>query len=209
MKSWFPLLRVSHIAVLSLLCFSGIGCAFTRTRVNVQLTPTASSPLDKTPAVELRVGEVKDTRPVKDGFVLSQKYNGYGQRTSGAYVAQEPVAQIFKQSLFSVLEKNGFITTGATNRLELRADIQEFSHDIMAGFLKATVQPKLIVRFELVETDSGRSVWHDTLIGRETLQTSWGTGAFLVETFNKAADDIFKQLISNTNFRNCISANSP
>ncbi len=175
----------------------------------MQLTPTASSPLDKTPAVELRVGEVKDTRPVKDGFVLSQKYNGYGQRTSGAYVAQEPVAQIFKQSLFSVLEKNGFITTGATNRLELRADIQEFSHDIMAGFLKATVQPKLIVRFELVETDSGRSVWHDTLIGRETLQTSWGTGAFLVETFNKAADDIFKQLISNTNFRNCISANSP
>jgi hypothetical protein len=173
----------------------------------VQLTPTASSPLGKAPTAELLVGEVKDTRPVKDGFVISQKYNGYGQRTSGAYVAQEPVAQIFKQSLFTVLEKNGFITSGPTNQLELKADIQEFSHDIMAGFLKATVQPKLIVRFELVDKDSGRTLWHDTLIGRETLQTAWGTGSFLVETFNKAADDVFKQLISDSTFRNCISGN--
>lgn len=198
----FDLRRVTTTAIgLSVLVVLSTGCAFTRTTVAVQVSATASKPLDQSPTAKLVVGQVEDSRPVSDKLVLTQKYNGYGQRTSGAYIAKEPVADIFKQGLEKVLENNRF--TKATNQttLEITAKIQEFDHDVITGFWTATVKPKLSVRFELFDKSSGASVWHDTFVGRATLETAWGTGAFLVQTFDKACDDVYLQLISDNSFR--------
>jgi hypothetical protein len=181
------------------------GCAFTRTTVAVNYSSTVFRPLGEPPASRLIVGEVGDTRTVSDKYVLCQKYNGYGQRCSGAYVAREPVANIYRNGLIEALEKNGFMQTNAAlGDFILRADIQDFDHDVIVGFWTATVKPKLTVRFELVDAKTGISVWHDTLIGKDSLETAWGTGQFLVQTFNRAADSTISQLISDSTFRNYV-----
>ncbi len=219
MKPTIPLeeIRIKHsplrlLAVrsawLSLLIVISTGCAFTRTKVDVRLSPTASKPLNRIPTAQLFIGQVEDTRPVKDKYVLTQKFNGYGQRTSGAYVANEPVSDIFKAGLLLALQDNGFIQTSNQSSLELRANIQDFDHTVVMGFWTATVSPKLTVRFELFDISKGFSVWRDTLVGRATMETAWGTGEFLVQTFSKASDDVFLQLMSDNTFREIISNRS-
>ena len=193
-----------HTVTLLLLtgcAFLATGCAFSRTKVNVQFDPKISNPLGQNATAQLTVGEIRDSRPVTDPLVLSQKYNGYGQRTSGAYVAQEPVADIFKQGLQKVLDASGFTKSTQQRGLELKANIQEFDHDVIVGFWKATVKPKLTVRFELLDKQTGGSVWRDTYVGRDSLETTWGTGEFLVQTFNRAAEDVVRQLIADASFR--------
>lgn len=196
---------MARVAILFILGVVASGCAFTRTTVNVRLSPTAAKPLGQIPVAQLVVGQIEDTRPVGDKFVLTQKYNGYGQRTSGAYVTKEPVTDIFKQGLLNVLQSNGF-TQAATNlaTLELKANIQDFDHDVITGFWTATVKPKLTVRFELFDKDTGASLWRDTLVGRATMETAWGASEFLVQTFDRVCDDIFLQLISDNSFRQLI-----
>jgi ABC-type uncharacterized transport system auxiliary subunit len=180
-------------------CCLVTGCAFSRTETRLQFTPTVNQPLKQDHKEYLAVGEMKDSRPVKDPNVLIHKQNAYGT-TSGAYVTKRPVADLVKDGVAEALEKNGFLRTNAA-KYELRGDIQEFGLDTMAGFWQATVKPKLNVRFELVDKSSGKSVWHDTLIGRSSGETALGTKEFLSEMFSKAADDLVHQLIANPDFR--------
>jgi hypothetical protein len=127
---------------------------------------------------------------------------------SGAYVTQEPVADIFKAGLLSCLKTNGFLVASNDSPYALDADIQDFDHDVINGLWKTTVKPKLTVRFELVDKTSGISVWRDTFTGRDTMETAWGGEQFLVDTFDRAANDVVRQLISDKTFRSYFTGKS-
>jgi hypothetical protein len=190
------------------ICLAGLaimptGCAFTRTTVAVNFNPAVNCPTGPT-VTYLSSVTVVDTRPVEDKFVLTHKFDGYGNRTSGAYVTQQPVADIFQRGLAQALQANGFVQSTNQFRFELRADIQEFDNDVIMGLWQATVKPKLTVRFELMDTN-GVSIWRDTMIGRATLETPWGAGEFIVKTFNAAAENAILQLLSDNAFRNCFT----
>src|SRR5688500_18800296 len=71
------------------------GCALTRTETKLAFAPAIENPLSAERKGGLEVGEIADKRPVKDKAVLIHKINGHGQTTSGAYVSQRPVAEVF------------------------------------------------------------------------------------------------------------------
>ena len=186
--------------LLTGLAIFSTGCAFTRTKVAINFNPAVDSPVGPKSVAYLSVGDIKDTRPVEDKYVLTHKFDGYGNQTSGAFVTEQPVAEVFKQGLIEALQTNGFARAESQKHLELRANIQEFDNRVIAGFLEATVKPELTVRFELLD-DNGTVVWRDTMIGRSTLQTPWGNGEFIVKTFNAAAEDAIRQLLADDSFR--------
>lgn len=195
------LAKVIQLVVL----FTGLailstGCAFTRTTVAINFKPVVDSPVGPKSVAYLSVGDIKDTRPVEDKYVLTHKFDGYGDQTSGAFVTEQPVAEVFKQGLIEALQTNGFARTASPTHFELRANIQQFDNRVISGFLEATVKPELTVRFELLD-GSGTVVWRDTMIGRSTLQTPWGNGEFIVKTFNAAAEDAIRQLLADDSFR--------
>ena len=183
----------------STVCAMLTGCAFSRTETTVHFAPKVNEPLKAERKSSLIVGEIKDSRPVKDGNVVIHKQNQYGT-TSGAYVTKPAVAEILKNGLAEALKQNGFIGADA-GKYELRGDIQDFTFEGIGGFWEATVKPKLVVRFELIEKTSNRPVWHDTFNGRTTGKTAWGTKEFVGQMFSEAADDLAKQIISDESFR--------
>lgn len=176
------------------------GCALTRTETKLAFAPAVEYPLGTQRKAGLEVGEIVDKRPVKDKAVLIHKVNGHGQTTSGAYVTQRPVAEVFHEGLLSTLKRNGF--SGAEGaKYELRGSIEEFEFDAITGFWKATVKPKLTVRFELLDKATGQSTWRETYFGRDTLETAWGDAEFVAMMFSKSAEDVLRQLVGDRAFR--------
>ncbi|HTH48070.1 MAG TPA: YajG family lipoprotein [Candidatus Limnocylindria bacterium] len=177
------------------------GCAFTKTPVTVNFGPNVQEPLTAAASSTLQVGKVRDSRPVNDPAVLVQKRNGYGQVTSGSYIAQKPVAELLRDGLASTLRANGFNPGNSASKYELRGDLQEFDFDVISGFWTAEVKPKVMLRFELVELATGKPVWRETYVGRHTAKTGWGDSVFIVDMFNKAAENALKQLLEDNAFR--------
>lgn len=181
------------------------GCAFTRTPVKVNFSPSVSQPV-RTPAkAALEVGEMQDSRLVGDPFILLHKANEYGP-TSGAYVTVTPVAKIFREGVKEALDQNGFMGTNGV-QYELRGQINGFGVGfIQNGVLSSpTSKGWLEVRFELVDKAKGLPVWHDTFTGQVTGSVSVWTGADkddLAAAFSGAAQDAVKQLIGDAEFRN-------
>jgi len=176
------------------------GCAFSRTPVKVGFTPRVDQPLAAARKAALEVGPVKDSRLVLDQYVLIQKANAYGT-TSGAYVTEKPVAEIFRDGLTAALQQNGFETAN-TNRYVLRSDLQNFGLGAIQNvFSPATIKSWLTVRFELVDQTTLQPVWHETYEGQDTTQASWETGEFIAQEFSKVADVVVSQLISDRSFR--------
>ena len=94
---------------VSLLSLVFAGCAFTRTETKVDFAPQITSPLTASaPDAGLTVGHMKDTRSVKDERVIMHKKNGYGQTTTGAYVADRPISEILQGGVVSALRENRF-----------------------------------------------------------------------------------------------------
>lgn len=185
-----------------LLGLAATGCAFSRTETQVNFAPKVSQPLSAEHKASLTVGEIKDSRSVSDPNVLLHKSNAYGP-TSGAYVTKVPVADILKNGISDALKQNGFVSADA-GKYELRGDLQEFSLEGFSGFWQATVKPKLVIRFELVEKSSGMPVWHDTFIGHAVGKTAMGDKDFLARMFSESADDLTRQLIADMTFRGFI-----
>ena len=175
------------------------GCAWTRTPVEMSLAPKVNQPVKQPEKATLTVAPVKDTRPVKDGLVLMQKQNEYGN-TTGAYVTTNPVAEIFGDGLEATLKQNGFESANGMPYV-LESTIQGFDYQTIAGFWQATFIPKVTVRFELVNQTNQLPVWHDTFIGQDRAQTPIGTGQFVADSFSRACDDVIQQLVSDPEFR--------
>ncbi len=175
------------------------GCAWTKTPVQMTLSPRLNQPLREPVKAALEIAPVKDARPVKDASVLIQKQNAYG-KTTGAYVTEKPVAEIFGNGLKSALVQNGFETANGT-KYALETEIQGFDYEIIAGFWEGTFISKVTVRFELVNQATKLPAWHDTYIGRDRAQSAMGTGQFVADSFSKASEDVIRQLVSDPAFR--------
>jgi hypothetical protein len=193
---------ILSIQLLGCVLLAGLltGCAFSRTTIQMSLAPAVDEPLKESGKASLDVSPVKDSRSVKDGMVLIHKKNGYGMTTSGAYVTEKPIAEIFQDGLNAALEKNGFTATNAT-RYVLESEIQTIDYDTIAGFWKGTLISKLTVRFELTNPTAKLPLWHETYIGQDSSEASWGTGQFVADCFSRASEDVIRQLVSDKTFR--------
>jgi hypothetical protein len=173
------------------------GCAFSRTPVPVTVAPGAGHPLKAPLKASVELGDIRDNRPVVDGLILLQKSNVNGL-TTGAYVAERPVADIFGDSLNAALRQNGFEATNETHYV-LRCDLESFEYVSQPPGL--TAKALFYVRVELRKPASGPAIWHKTYAGQSGENRFWGTGKALGQDFSEAAADLIARLISDREFR--------
>lgn len=196
-----------------LLALSVTGCT-SLTVTNVKFAPTVSQPLGATRKAGLVVGEVRDSRALKESekYVLAYKSRRVSAivavSTSGAYVTKEAMADVVRGGLVEALQRNGFME--GTTKYELRGDIQQFvglthavTQEIASGVSAgAGLATEMTVRFDLYDRTTGQSVWHNTCTGRGTTGYSLGMGQSLLEKlFAKATDDLVRQLVSDEALR--------
>jgi hypothetical protein len=182
------------------------GCVFKRTPVELTLAPRVNAPLASAPRAALELGTFKDTRLVTDGAVLVQKENGFGP-TEGAYVTEKPVAEILRDGLGTALEQNGFrLTSGAPYRLQ--GDIQSSGIvAVQSVVVDREVKFWLTVRFDLVNTANGLTVWHDSYTGQDTATNlNMISKKFVVPACSNMLENAIGQLVADRNFRNYFEA---
>jgi hypothetical protein len=166
------------------------------------MRPNVEKPLTSASEKTLKVAPVEDTRTVTDKKVAFQKVNGYGAKTSGAYVADRPIADIFHDALVSALQSNRFpVNDNASGSLRLNTTIEDFDFAVLTGFWAATVEPKFRVKFSVIEESSNKVLWKENYTGKVQRKTAWGTASFAAEIFSAAAEDAIRQLIEDKTFR--------
>ncbi len=193
-RQWIPLSGLVWMVVLL------SGCAFTKTPVKIVLSPGPTQPLISSKAA-LNVGEVKDERTKSDPRAVWQKANAYGP-TSGAFVADRPVADLFRDAVEAALRANAFqvAATGAT--YELKTQIVDLKvESIQTGMFSSTSVSKLSVRFELLDKATGDSVWRDTMVGKSEDKPVWGGAEFVEKNFKTAPEDVLNLLVKDKAFR--------
>jgi hypothetical protein len=202
-KSFHPMTRVLVIRWLRCILLAGLmtGCVFMRKPVSLTLAPQVNQPLPSGPKASLALGDFKDTRLVTDGFVLVQDENAYGP-TEGAFVTEKPVAEIFRDGVRMALEQDGFWITNAA-RYELRGNLQSSGITVVQGIVfNREIKFWLTTRFDLVDSATGLTVWHDTYTGQNTATNlTWERKEFIVPACSNMLVNTINQLVSDRVFR--------
>ncbi len=178
-----------------------IGCASHKDKTNVRFQPSVSHTLAATPKNALRVAPFQDNRSIRDKTILAKQKNGYGHTTSEVVAAQEPVADVFRNGLIHALEENKFKIAQGSGLYELRGAINSFELNTVTGFWQATGRSKLHVRFDLVNTFTGTTVWQKEYAGAGAISTPWSRNETAVKMFNQSASAAVDQLLADKSFR--------
>jgi uncharacterized lipoprotein YajG len=174
------------------------GCAFTRSETKIDYAPNIHAASLASPSVKsLIVAQVKDERGVSDPTIVFYKKNLHGNTTSGCYAADRPITEIFKTGLIQALESRNYKVRPEGADYELRTTIQDFNYEVITGFWKGKLKPKMTVRFEVVDQTSGKEIWRDTLIGRSTVDS----GDYVVQSLTLTIDDVISRLLDNKSFQ--------
>jgi uncharacterized lipoprotein YajG len=197
---------VSLLAALSALLLTG--CALTRTPTVVNFVPSINAPFAAQSDEPIALSEitVKDSRQVVDGNVLTHKMNGRGEVTTGAYVTEQPVADLFTAGLRHALQQNGVLINQTKGQYELSGEIMAFNIASFVGLLKGTLKSKLIVRLDLIDKGTDTPIWRQVYTGNRQLETALLTSKEIGELFSSSANDVVKKLLMDEQFRKILAS---
>lgn len=142
------------------------------------------------------VGAVEDNRTVDRPDIISHLVNGYGQTTSGGYVAEAPIADIVKDGVQEALDAAGY--SGHPDELTMDLTIEDYEYDAVSGFWSVkniTAEMTVALRME----SRGTLVAQNTVVGKVKLETEELKGKpdkeLVVLLFNRALDDTVAKII--------------
>lgn len=159
------------LPALLLLCSTLTGCAFTvhDVKVNYQYNQSISQDLSKVNKSPVKIGEFTDERGVENARMILNMQNLNGQTTTGGWQAEKPVAEIIKDGITQGLEKAKLPLSNSGEQLVLKGELLEFDYKTVMGVWQGTIQPRLMVKLEIVDTATHSIIWKDTLISKKSI----------------------------------------
>lgn len=194
---------VNHL--FSLICAFVLlaGCAFTTTNVPLNYTVTDSLPptLQSEPANSIDIGKIYDKRGCEDPCLIFHKYSGYGQKASGLFAAEAPIAEIVEGALEEGLLRMNFGVAEQTSPFELYGNLINLDYETISAFLgPPTFKSRITITLFLKEKSTSRLLWTDTFNGHALTKQSdylFDDTGFVRAMFNNALDDCIKQVVSS------------
>ncbi|MEM6512848.1 MAG: hypothetical protein AAF660_07540 [Pseudomonadota bacterium] len=142
------------------------------------------------------VGTVEDNRTVDRPDIISHLVNGYGQTTSGGYVAEAPIGDIVKDGVQEALDAAGY--SSRPELLTMNMTLEDYKYDAVSGFWNVkniTAQMTVALRME----SDGVLVAQNTVIGKVKLETEELKGKptkeLIVDLFSGALDDTVTKIM--------------
>lgn len=183
------------------------GCAFTRTETPITYDPSLTSDADLAGKLfaTLEVGDIKDDREIADPTIIFQKRNAYG-KTTGSYAAQKPVCEILREGIIDALRETNFNVVDEDGFYILHGEMIEFDYDVVAGWMSVTMLPKMTIKFDLINSKTGKLIWKDAIFGKGKVKTSIGMGESerVKKSFTSVTDDVINELISDRSFQDAL-----
>jgi Lipopolysaccharide-assembly len=177
------------------------------------ITAPAKGSLEVTPVQDNRPAPVADSQPLEPGMVLVSKETSdlNGHVEVEIYYTKRPLAEMFRDALNLVLQRNGFETTNGT-QYALESEITSTDYGAYAADaavwksvglspLADSVLFTITVNFELKDKATGQSVWKQTYHGNYQATTGLGDGQFFARICSMAVEDAARQLITDEKFR--------
>jgi hypothetical protein len=177
------------------------GCAFSMHQTELNYKYDEQSLTSKPENIKdgVLVANVADERAVSDPKIISHLVNGYGQTTSGGYVAEKEITEIVKKGITDALSSAGYTNS---DDVELDAVIHDYEYDTVAGWWSVKkVTSKLDISITLKR--NGEYISKNTVIGKSTLLSKDMAGKkeqeLIVDLFNAALDDSITQIVEVVN----------
>ena len=170
------------------------GCAFgaSQVQLNYKLEPMDITQYRSKGTATIQIVEVKDGRGVDDPSVIVHKKNGYGQSTSGTYVAEKPIAEIVTGAVVEALEQLNY-KISPDGKFKLSGRINSVGRKDFPGLLDDSIQLSLAIALQIT-THGGDPVWSENFIGNGKVISSLAGGDVLREEFDDTLTRVVRQL---------------
>jgi len=170
------------------------GCAFGASQVQLdyKLEPMDITQYRSKGTATIQIVEVKDGRGVDDPSVIVHKKNGYGQSTSGTYVAEKPIAEIVTGAVVEALEQLNY-KISPDGKFKLSGRINSVDRKDFPGLLDDSIQLSLAIALQIT-THGGDPVWSENFIGNGKVISSLAGGDVLREEFDDTLTRVVRQL---------------
>ena len=170
------------------------GCAFgaSQVQLNYKLEPMDITQYRSKGTATIQIVEVKDGRGVDDPSVIVHKKNGYGQSTSGTYVAEKPIAEIVTGAVVEALEQLNY-KISPDGKFKLSGRINSVGRKDFPGLLDDSIQLSLDIALQIT-THGGDPVWSENFIGNGKVISSLAGGDVLREEFDDTLTRVVRQL---------------
>lgn len=170
------------------------GCAFgaSQVQLNYKLEPMDITQYRSKGTATIQIVEVKDGRGVDDPSVIVHKKNGYGQTTSGTYVAEKPIAEIVTGAVVEALEQLNY-KVSPDGKFKLSGRINSVGRKDFPGLLDDSIQLSLDIGLQIT-THRGDPVWSENFIGNGKVISSLAGGDVLREEFDDTLTRVVRQL---------------
>ena len=179
-----------------LMAIAGVlgGCAFgaSQVQLNYKLEPMDITQYRSKGTATIQIVEVKDGRGVDDPSVIVHKKNGYGQSTSGTYVAEKPIAEIVTGAVVEALEQLNY-KVSRDGKFKLSGRINSVGRKDFPGLLDDSIQLSLDIALQIT-THGGDPVWSENFIGNGKVISSLAGGDVLREEFDDTLTRVVRQL---------------
>jgi len=202
-------MKKAKLLLVPLLAISSFilgGCAFAvhDVEVNSEFTGNILRPLDEATTDTLSLGQFQDRRSnaVSDRMIF-QITNLNGDRTSGGWQAQKPVAELVKDSISDGLEKAELKILPSGGDLELTGELVDLDYEIITGWWSGQLNSEMTVKVMLKDQTNGKILWKETYFSKDS------TDKFEMELiFERLLQDMVQQLIEDDYFRQVLTENS-
>lgn len=184
------------------------GCAFSvyDLPVNYTYTSAVAAPSKTLPAI--RVGDVSDTRGVKNPRMILNQTNGYNQTTTGGWQAEKNLSEIVRDAVAAGAAKYASAAPDGAKAILLSGELTDVTDEVISGFWTADLTMKVSVRFTATDETTGEILWRDTIIG-EAKNQKGNANKMIVSAFSGAITDLVDKLYSDQYFRQQLTRAAP
>src|SRR5712671_684067 len=185
----------NHRVVLgALLLFGLTGCAFSSGVVKLNYQAPVDLPHGQG---DVAVGKIADERG-REPDLLMNKINGYGQKTSGAYLAEKPVAEIVEGSVREALSSAGYRVDNPNAPKLLKGRLMSLDFEPIASVFTVTLNTKLVVEFTVSDQQTQQILWKEFVTGLGSQKSgSMMSEDYIRPAFKLAMDDLLRKLVSS------------
>jgi len=190
---------LNHRVVLgALLLFNLTGCAFSSGVVKLDYQAPVDLPHGQG---DVTVGKIVDERG-QEPDLLMHKINGYGQKTSGAYLAEKPVAEIIEDSVREALSSAGYRVDDQNAPRLIKGRLMSLDFEPITSVFTATLNAKLMVEFTVTDQQTQQNIWKEIVTGLGSQKSGSAFGEdYIRPAFKQAMDDLLRKLVSSDSFK--------
>lgn len=173
------------------------GCAFSvhQKPINYNFSGELNQNTQKSYSKKLQVGDITDIRDVTTPKMIMNMRNLNGERTTGGWEAEKPIAEIVKDAFIQGIQTSN-LKMADTGDLLMTGEVVNYIGEGRMSGLSGTFEGKLTVKIQLRDMTENKIIWRDTFIGQASIKK----GDYITDGFRSSLDSLVANVLTDEYF---------